>query len=117
MRSMIRIVCFSMIFAPVLHVGGHVVRVVLVPFARSGQGLCLVPPFARFSWSWDIGACISRSTARLAIGCQSIWAVFIFAKFSKVGFLAVWAFLHIHNNMFYHTRIANAIGVTTPPHT
>ncbi len=99
--SMIGIVRFPMIFAPLSHVCRYVARVVLVPFARSGVCLCFVAPFGWLSWAFGVEVlCISRSATRLAIGCQSIRAVLILAKFSKVGFSAGWAFLRTHDNVF-----------------
>ena len=97
---MIRIVRFSMVFAPLSHIFRYVARVILVPIARNGVCLCFIAPFGWLSWLQGIGVCMPRSATRLAIGCQSIRAVFILAKLSKVGFSAGWAFLRIHDNIF-----------------
>lgn len=99
-RSMIGIVRFPVFFAPLSHVCRYVTRVILVPFARSGIYFCFIAPFGWLSWLRSIGLCMPCSTTRLAVGCQSIRAMFILAELSKVGFSAGGAFLHFHDNIF-----------------
>jgi hypothetical protein len=112
-QTMIGIVGFSMVIAPLSHVLRYVVGMVLLPFARSGVSVCFfvlfVALFAGLLWCRGIRMCMPRSTTRLAIGCQSIWAVLIFAEFSKVGFSAGGAFLRSHGSMLYHTCITITI--------
>ena len=114
-RSMIRIVRFSMVFAPLSHLFRYVarvifvplshvclsvVRVILVPIARNGVCLCFIAPFGWLSWLQGIGVCMPRSATHLAIGCQSIRAVNILAELSKVGFSTGWAFLRTYGTIF-----------------